>query len=259
MNCFSPKARRKISRAGFDFLAESIERLHTTILKHRRREIHVDPTSELSATVGHMFVVWQAHLHRCERLMVTCGAAVENDDPYALTVLARAFLESTALITSIFGYFRDYATGKIPYDQFDQAVTSALIGGKSASSEVQAVNILTHIRRADRFILSESILPSPVSLAEAYAELSEIAHPNGASNQASFEVTPPGTYTFHHGGPINERYTMILGVLNVAALVFQGASGAFEKYVTPRNEVHAEIIDLEERRNGKTADCAAPQ
>lgn len=110
--------------------------------------------SEEGVTVGLCFVLWQAGLHRTERLLVSSCRAVGANDVYGLAVLIRALLESTAVITSICAQLHQWAEGKITYTEFDGAVVAALTGSRTPLIEngQKATNILTHLKRADRFI-----------------------------------------------------------------------------------------------------------
>ena len=157
MNCFPPRVRRKIAQAGYDPIAANIELIHTRLLKHRQQAIHIPFDTEEQVTIGHVLVLWQAHLHRVERLMVTCGSAIENNDPYGLAALIRAIIESTAVTVAIRAKLGDLASQRIDYETFDRLVTSSFIGSRSVHlpDGPQAVNILTHIKNADRFIDSQ--------------------------------------------------------------------------------------------------------
>lgn len=230
MNCFEPSARRKLARAGFDEIAANIERMHTRLLKQRQPMVNTMANpSEEGVTVGMCFVLWQAGLHRTERLMVSAGRAVGAGDVYGLAVLSRALLESTAVIASICAQLHQWADGKITYEEFDASVTAALVGSRSSVIQdgVQATNILTYIKRADRFIDERGLFLITAPLATMYDVMSEYAHPNMSSNSCAFQIEDPGVFRFDHGGTLRPGHLNMIGVLASTAQIYMTVSDYF--------------------------------
>ena len=230
MNCIEPSARRKLARAGFDEIAANIERMHTRLLKQRQPMVNTMANpSEEGVTVGMCFVLWQAGLHRTERLLVSAGRAVGVGDVYGLAVLSRALLESTAVIASICAQMHQWAGGKITYEEFDASVTAALVGSRSSVVQdgLQATNILTHIKRADRFIDERGLFMTASPLATMYDVLSEYAHPNMSSNSCAFQIDGPGVFRFDHGGTLSPDHLSMIGVLASTAQIYTTMSDFF--------------------------------
>jgi hypothetical protein len=230
LNCFEPSARRKLARAGFDEIAANIERMHTHLLKQRQPMVNTmaNPSAE-GVTVGMCFVLWQAGLHRTERLLVSAGRAVGASDVYGLAVLSRALLESTAVIASICAQMHQWADGKITYEEFDASVTAALVGSRSSVVQdgVQATNILTHIKRADRFIDERGLFLTTSPLATMYDVMSEYAHPNMSSNSCAFHIDGPGVFRFDHGGTLSPGHLNMIGALASTAQIYTTVSDFF--------------------------------
>lgn len=228
MDCFPTHVRRKIAAAGADFIAAQIERIHTRLLKSRQPTVSVKyARSEEEVTIGHCLVVWQAQLHRVERLMVSCGAAIASHDTYALATLVRAHLESVAMFASLMLARENYASGLNSYEAYDKVVSAALFGSKTQEgSSLSAMNILTHIQRAEKLLKRNYSLSEPISLQDAYSILSEYAHPNLSSTMASFDVVEPGVYKFNHGAKITTAHLQMLGILRFNSELFLSMSEA---------------------------------
>lgn len=240
MDCFPGQLRRKIDQLGHGSLAASIELNHTRLLKFRHPKLtlkHIQPVE--GVTFAHCYVIWQAHLHRVERLMVSCGRVIESNDPYSLAALIRAHIESTAVVTSVRAQMLDFQKGRLPYEQFDAAIDAALVGGRSEhlKKSPTATNILTHIKKADRFIdehLSMTV-QSPLSL--MYGVLSEYAHPNMPSNTVAFFIEEPGVYCFQHRAKISEKHIVWLGMLNTSSTIFESLSRLFQEELSTLPEM----------------------
>lgn len=255
MNCFEPSTRRKLARAGFDEIAANIERMHTRLLKQRQPMVNTMANpSEEGVTVGMCFVLWQAGLHRTERLLVSAGRAVGAGDVYGLAVLSRALLESTAVIASICAQMHQWAEGKITYEDFDASVTAALVGSRSSVIEdgVQATNILTHIKRADRFIDERGLFLVTAPLATMYDVMSEYAHPNMSSNSCAFQVEDDGVFRFDHGGALKPGHLDLMGVLASTAQIYTTVSDFFHGLLAGERPPTQTATILPWPHNGRT-------
>ena len=235
MDCFPPRIRRQIAQHGHDGLAATIELLHTRLLKYRQPTIYVNHVdTEEQVTIGHVFVLWQAHLHRAERLMVTCGSAIENNDAYGLAALIRAFVESAAITVSVRARLDDWAEKRIDYEAFDRVLMSSLLGSRSehVPNAPPAVNILTHLKNADRFIASRLQIPEASPLSTSYGVLSEYAHPNMPSNVVAFSLQEVGVYQFQHNAKITPKQIDFLSMLATGAAVFEQVSASYHDLLT---------------------------
>ncbi|MDP3488735.1 MAG: hypothetical protein Q8R71_01235 [Phenylobacterium sp.] len=238
LNCFEPPVRRRLARAGFDEIAANIERLHTRLLKQRQPMVNtLGNPSEEGVTIGMCFVLWQAGLHRTERLLVSAGRAVGNNDVYGLAVLTRALLESTAVIAAMCALLHKWAEGDITYADFDTAVTAALAGSRSSFIEEspQSTNILTQIKHADRFINEKHLFPMRSPLSNMYDVLSEYAHPNMTSNSCAFEIDGIGVFRFNHGGTLTAKHLDLIGALASAAQIYATVSDFFHGLLVGEN------------------------
>ena len=115
------------------------------------------------------------------------------------------------------------------YEDFDAAVTAALVGSRSEVIEQgpKSTNIMTHIKRADRFIEERRLFPVSGPIHTMYDVLSEYAHPNMTSNSSSFTLNEVGVYTFNHGGQISQRQIDLLGMLASSLQIYSSVSDFF--------------------------------
>ena len=166
--------------------------------------------------------------------MISCGSAIENNDPYGLATLIRAFVESTAVVTSIRSKMDDWAEGRISYEQFDTTLMSTLLGSRSEHlpQSPAAINILTHIKNADQYIDRVMPMTEASPLSTMYGALSEYAHPNLPSNAIAFAVLEPGIYRFQHNAKITDQHVMFLGMLHTSALTFERVSASHRLLLT---------------------------
>ncbi len=72
----------------------------------------------------------------------------------------------------------------------------------------------------------------PLPLTTAYDLLSEYAHPNMSSNQASISAVGPGVYQFGHKATITAKYIELLGVLSVCVNVFEEVTKFYHDLLT---------------------------
>lgn len=236
MNCFPPDIRGKIAALGHDQLAAAIELIHTNLLKARLPfvRVHDHAETEMQLYFGLCLVLWQVHLHRAERLMVSCGSCINNDDVYGLATLARGFVESTAVLIAVQAEMTKLSSGKTDAENFGKTLVSALIGTRLPISEeeVPAVNIMSYIKRADRFIYGTE----KAELSSIYDRLSEYAHPNIDSNVVSFRMEN-GIYKFGHKTEISPAHVALLGHLHKAAVIFDAGSSFFQSLLARMAEL----------------------
>lgn len=90
------------------------------------------------------------------------------DKGMGAAILARAVLEATAVLFALVEGVEGIAKGKDVGD-FEQRLNAMLVGSRNRKTPVDAINILTHIKKMDKTF--EGIL-------EHYDLLSELAHPN---------------------------------------------------------------------------------
>jgi hypothetical protein len=229
MTSFSKKTRFRLKKSNpeLDLLADTIEFNSSTLKKHRRDAIGVPLDTEQAVTGSLFFAFWQAQIHRAERLLITCNSAIENNDPYGLAALIRAYVETTALFIATYAKFDKWTLGKMTYSEFDVALTKSVFGQRfeDLGPNREATNILTQIKIADSYIdeCMSVLISSPLSL--MYAALSEYAHPNFASNKQGFTLDR-ALYEFRmrHDGPLEKDQFDILGTLGTASLVLSKVS-----------------------------------
>ena len=99
-------------------------------------------------------------------------------------ILARAVLEATAVLFSLAEDVEGIAKGKDVGD-FERRLNAMLVGSRNRKTPVDAINILTHLKKMDKSF--EGIL-------EHYDSLSELAHPNFAGVVNSYAQLGPGEF-----------------------------------------------------------------
>lgn len=183
---------------GHAQVAGSIEQIHTRLLQYRLPQVELPPGEDATSTVAMIFLLWQLHLHRVERLMVTGGSALANDDAHGLATLIRAIVESTAVVGGLLASMMRWAASQTEGRQVRKDVDRALKGMKGGVIEPK--NILSWIEAADKFI--EKTIPEPNfpnQLMSVYSALSEICHPNLLSNVYSMSIgSRPGVVEIKH-------------------------------------------------------------
>jgi hypothetical protein len=125
-----------------------------------------------------------ALLHRAESLMSATGAMLEAKNVYGLALVARGYVEATAVL----GYFCkrvDALTkGNIDFERFEKDIANGLLGAKHDlfSKADSPVNVLTCVEQADKY-LDVNLFGGEKKgmLQDIYGWLSEFAHPNVAS------------------------------------------------------------------------------
>jgi hypothetical protein len=230
LNCIQPEVRRTIADLGYDDLAAEIERLHTRLLHARVKRISTSAAkTEIQLQTIHCFVLWQVHLHRAERLMVSCGLAVGNNDPYGLATLIRGFVETTAALGAIRAALESVAIGTLTIEAFSERITTALVGTRveGAKDQPKAINVLNFIEKTDKFLATHAGRDWERSLASMYEDLSDYAHPNIGSNLIAFDLQKD-RYIFQHGNGIRKAQVSLLKHLKLAAQIFDWISDSFQ-------------------------------
>jgi len=106
------------------------------------------------------------------------------DKGMGAAILARAVLEATAVLFALVEGVEGIAKGKDVGD-FEQRLNAMLAGSKNQKTPVDAINILTHIKKMDKTF--EGIL-------DHYGSLSELAHPNFAGVLNSYARLGSGKF-----------------------------------------------------------------
>lgn len=229
MTCFSPALRKRLAKAGPDIAAVAtiIEASHGKLQKQQREAIGVPQDTEEVVTSSIFFAFWQAQIHRADRLTVTCGSAIENDDPYGLAVIIRAFVETTAIFLSVYSKFDKWIMGGLTYPEFDLALTAAVFGQRhDDSGELpMAINILAHIKNADSYIDKCAPIAIKTPISTMYGALSEYAHPNFSSNKQGISLSRERyEFRMRHNEALSRQHLEMLGTLSTAWLVLGSAS-----------------------------------
>jgi hypothetical protein len=179
-------------------------------------------------TVGKVILLWQLHLHRVERLMATCGAALSNDDVHGFATLTRAIVESTGVVGAMLSSVLRWSVSRTTVDQVAKDLQRALVGMKGG--HVESKNVMSWIERADELI--EKTIPEeqlPNQLMSMYASLSEICHPNLLSNLNSIkDISSDGKIEIAHRAKLDSDQMMLLGTLSVASRLFMDFSHSFQ-------------------------------
>jgi hypothetical protein len=229
MTCFSPALLNRLAKAGPDIAAVAaiIETNYAKLQKQQREAIGVPQDTEEVVTSSIFFAFWQAQIHRGARLTVTCGSAIDNEDPYGLAVLIRAFVETTAVFLSVYSKFDKWIMSESTYSEFDLALTSATFGQRHEDSGrlPMATNILTHIKNADAYIDQRAPIAIHAPISTMYGALSEYAHPNFASNKQGMALNREKyEFRIRHNEGLNRQHLEMLGTLSTASLLLGNAS-----------------------------------
>jgi hypothetical protein len=144
------------------------------------------------------------------------------DKGMGAAILARAVLEATAVLFALVEGVEGIAKGKDVGD-FEQRLNAMLVGSKNQKTPVDAINILTHIKKMDKTF--EGIL-------EHYGLLSELAHPNFAGVLNSYARLGPGKFDLILGRR-RTRLKSVIGQVVVPTLCYcLIASGRFSDRVS---------------------------
>jgi hypothetical protein len=179
----------------------------------------------------------QALLHRAECLLQAAGKMLLVKNVYGLALVARGFVEATAVL----GYFckriDSLSKGTIDFERFETDIANGLLGAKDdLFSQADApVNIITCIEFSDKYLNTELFEGEKKNmLEEVYTWLSEFAHPNFCSNKTAFHLDKEtGRMTFRHDADLQERDFDLAGYMSVSAgffpMLYDRFSAACEK------------------------------
>jgi len=193
MACFSDEVKAIFKEWKCEELCETLEAHHAKLLERRIEFVEYGDPEKLAdkeCARANCKLLSQSLLHRAERLIKSCGAALLSQDPYAIALLVRGHVEATAVL----GYFchrvRSLARDNITFEQFHEVLQNSVAGGRHDlfAKQGAAKNIITMIENADKFIDTEIPQTEKKMLQEGYSWLSEFAHPNFLSHSNAFRL-----------------------------------------------------------------------
>lgn len=182
-------------------------------------------------------------LYRIVDLVEASIQLCKADKGMGAAILARAVLEATALLFALAEMAEAVMAGE-NLDTFDGRLNAMLVGSRNQRTPVEAINILTHIKKMDK---------SFEGLLEHYDLLSEIAHPNFAGVLGSYGRA--GSVKFELIVGPRDRLKSIVGQVVVPTLCLcLVASGSFSDRVST---VLGRFFSMHERARGQNSENRA--
>jgi len=224
--CFSPAVREKFEAVGKLELIDSLEGFYSQLLKCRREFVEYsnpETMSEVARAAANVQVLQQIHLHRAERLLVSAGSMIAEENIYGLTLLIRGHIESTAIMGYLCDRICAFMNGSVPFERVIFDIAHALMGVKHVmfKEKPDPVNIMTAIEKADRYFERKAGSSGQGMLADCYAWLSDFAHPNFLSGSSALKLNRSlGRLEFRHGFGLSEEEIGHLGYLDISAALF---------------------------------------
>ncbi len=167
-------------------------------------------------------------LLRSHSLYTGALSALGDDNPFAMVILIRAHVETTAVLGSACRKAILCNTGKMDETEADEKLFNLLFGTRDEALKIggapQMVNILTLIGDADKAF--NMILPSEDQrsdfshLRDTYDHLSEYAHPNFHSNFMVVNHDTDGSLRFEERASVRESEAELLNSLGSSAHAF---------------------------------------
>jgi len=170
----------------------SLEAAYKELIKRRRDWVDYGDLSvitEQQRSGVNCQVLQQALLHRAEKMIVSSGTMIAENNVYGLALMVRGHLEATAML----GYFchrlHSFAAGNILFDEIALNIASAAMGAKHEqfAAAPQPISIMTCVEKADLYLEANGFPADKRMIADCYAWLSDFAHPNFLSTSSAIE------------------------------------------------------------------------
>lgn len=224
--CFQDAIRSQFEADGKSELIAALEVAYAGVVKRRRDfVVYGDPAtiSERDRAISNVEVIRQIQLHRAERLMVSAGTMLAEQNVYGLVLLIRGHCESTAVLGYLCDRVDSFAKGNIPFETVIFNIAHAMMGGRHDlfAKMPDPINILTAIEKADRYFERQNKISKQGMLTDCYAWLSEFAHPNFNSSDSALRLNAKLLrFEFRHGGALSREEADLLGYLDISADLF---------------------------------------
>jgi hypothetical protein len=155
----------------------------------------------------------EALIWRTEELGRTACDALERSDLAAAALLARATIESAALVWKLMEVLEDRQ--KFSPKELNEVLMRMLVGSRLWDDSPQALQILSCIDRMDKNVSG---------VRKSYDILSEIAHPNWRGVFGMYSETNEAKFTAHFGRDLRKTE----GTKDAIVNALLGALGLFE-------------------------------
>ena len=172
--------------------AAEIEKFHTKLLQRRVASIAIASPGwpHYLPDLANAILLQQVLVRRAERLTVSCGTVLADQNDYGVALLVRGLLETAAVL----GYACSRAAGLTgdfnEVAAYGEIVKSLLFGSRDeADRDVfpRAVNIMTCIDKTDAYMATGPRYGGRKCMREMYDLLSEYAHPNMPSHSMGMD------------------------------------------------------------------------
>lgn len=146
--------------------------------------------SELDQAIANCRFAQQAHLHRVENLVAGATASFGENNTHSFALLVRGIYESVGVLGYICNRIGSQISGNIEFDQLIDDIAFVVVGAKEVTFKdaPDPPNIMTCLQKADKFLNAEFFKKKADVLVDNYNWLSEWAHPNFLSNNASMRL-----------------------------------------------------------------------
>ena len=226
VNCFPASVRARFEEIGEGDVIASLEAGYHDLLNRHREYIQFgDPRhiTEAARARANGQVLRQSLLHRAERLIVSSGTMINENNFYGLALMVRGHFEATAML----GYFChrmwSFAAGNISFDDITWNLATALMGAKHEQFKdaPNPINIMTCIEKADRYLENMGFPAGHGMISDCYAWLSDCAHPNFLSMGSAIVVDDQiGGIRIRHNMDLRREEMTTLGYLDISAKLF---------------------------------------
>lgn len=207
-------------------LRQSLENLLGELHARRINTVEYRPRQDITPerqTKANCALLQQALLHRAERLLVSSGTMLVENNVYGLALMVRGHYEATAML----GYFCDrldaLAFKNISPEEFGNNVATAILSARHSqfSRAPDPLNILSCIDKTDRYLDKNFFKSRNKMLRDCYDWLSEFSHPNFLSNSSAFTLDKENNQmVLRHEGGLQKRDFQLMGYLETSATVF---------------------------------------
>jgi hypothetical protein len=226
MSCFSEAVSTRFKAVIGEDVISSLEAAYAELIKRRREWVNygdLRTITEPARANANCEVLGQALLHRAEKMIVSSGTMIGENNIYGLALMVRGHLEATAML----GYFcerlRSFAAGNVPFDDIAWNIAGAALGAKHEqfAAAPQPINTMTCIEKADRYLEANGFPAGKRMIADCYAWLSDFAHPNFLSMGSAIEAQDnTGRMRILHDVELGPRELSTLGYLDISAKLF---------------------------------------
>jgi hypothetical protein len=162
----------------------------------------------------------QMALHRASYLFEGTLDAAMNENVYVMVLCMRAHVETTAAVGFLNKRLRSAVKQGISLAQLGEDIAAVVLGSKLAGNgrKIDPKNVMSLIDAADEILRQD--LKAKTILRRIYDELCEFAHPNFASNFASFDLGKTNELAVRYGQRMRPLDDSLLQSLLLSNILF---------------------------------------